>query len=92
MENLRDGSLRVHWCPSEIVVGIPHDVLVLGYNINTCDRLRLWRAEASVLPRKYAGIISESFQKWSQQLQSMRMGLYSYCSLQQTFLFLRPAL
>jgi glycogen phosphorylase len=46
MENLRDGSLRVHWFPSEIVVGIPHDVLVLGYNINTCDRLRLWRAEA----------------------------------------------
>ena len=46
----------------------------------------------SVLPQKYAGIVSESFQKWSQQLQSMRMELYSYCSWQQTFLFLLPAL
>ncbi len=40
-----------------------------------------------MLPQKYAGIVSESFQKWSQQLQSMRMDLYSYCSWQQTFLF-----
>ncbi|MBM5816874.1 MAG: hypothetical protein FJ083_09930 [Cyanobacteria bacterium K_Offshore_surface_m2_239] len=47
MEALCDGGLRVHWHPAEIVVGIPHDVLVLGYKVNTCDRLRLWRAEAS---------------------------------------------
>ena len=42
-----DGSLRVIWNPAEIVIGIPHDVPVLGYNVNTCNRLRLWRAEAS---------------------------------------------
>jgi starch phosphorylase len=47
MERLGDGRLRVQWRPAEVVVGIPHDVPVLGYQVNTCDRLRLWRAEAS---------------------------------------------
>ena len=41
-----DGSLRVAWEPAETVIGIPHDVPVLGYHVNTCNRLRLWRAEA----------------------------------------------
>ena len=26
---------------------MPHDVPVLGYRVNTCDRLRLWRADAA---------------------------------------------
>ena len=26
---------------------VPHDVPVLGYRVNTCDRLRLWRADAT---------------------------------------------
>jgi starch phosphorylase len=47
MERLSDGRLRVRWQPAEVVVGIPHDVPVLGYHVNTCNRLRLWRAEAS---------------------------------------------
>ncbi|MEB3266433.1 MAG: glycogen/starch/alpha-glucan phosphorylase [Cyanobacteriota bacterium] len=47
MEQLADGQLRVQWIPSEVVVGIPHDVPVLGYRVNTCNRLRLWRSEAS---------------------------------------------
>lgn len=42
-----DGCLRVHWTPAEAAIGIPHDVPVLGYRVNTCDRLRLWRAEAA---------------------------------------------
>jgi len=45
--SLRDGSVRVEWNPAEFVVGIPHDVPVLGFQVNTCNRLRLWRAEAS---------------------------------------------
>ena len=47
MLRLEDGRLRVEWKPAEVVVGIPHDVPVLGYRVNTCNRLRLWRAEAS---------------------------------------------
>jgi glycogen phosphorylase len=42
-----DGHARVRWLPAEVVIGIPHDVPVLGYRVNTCDRLRLWRCEAS---------------------------------------------
>jgi len=41
------GHYRVRWIPSELVVGFPHDVPVAGYRVNSCGRLRLWRAEAA---------------------------------------------
>jgi starch phosphorylase len=41
------GRYRVRWVPGQVVVGIPHDVPVPGYRVNTCGRLRLWRAEAA---------------------------------------------
>jgi starch phosphorylase len=41
------GHYRVRWIPSEQTIGIPHDVPVLGYRVNTCNRLRLWKAEAA---------------------------------------------
>ena len=43
----REGRLRVCWEPAEHALGIPHDVPVLGYGVNTCGRLRLWRAVAA---------------------------------------------
>ena len=48
-ESYRDerGNYRVRWIPDEHAIGVPHDVPVLGYRVNTCDRLRLWRADAS---------------------------------------------
>jgi len=48
-ESYRDerGAYRVRWIPAEQAIGVPHDVPVLGYRVNTCDRLRLWRADAS---------------------------------------------
>jgi glycogen phosphorylase len=48
-EKYRDerGQYRVRWIHGEQAIGIPHDVPVLGYRVNTCDRLRLWRAEAN---------------------------------------------
>jgi len=42
-----DGRQRVCWEPAEQALGIPHDVPVLGYGVNTCGRLRLWRAVAT---------------------------------------------
>ena len=42
-----EGTYRVRWIPAEHAIGIPHDVPVLGYRVNTCDRLRLWRADAT---------------------------------------------
>ncbi|WP_295534246.1 glycogen/starch/alpha-glucan phosphorylase [Synechococcus sp. UW140] len=41
------GQYRARWIPAEHAIGVPHDVPVLGYKVNTCDRLRLWRATAS---------------------------------------------
>jgi starch phosphorylase len=48
-ETYRDsnGMQRVRWIPAEHAIGIPHDVPVLGYRVNTCNRLRLWRADAT---------------------------------------------
>ncbi|MEJ2360437.1 MAG: glycogen/starch/alpha-glucan phosphorylase [Gammaproteobacteria bacterium] len=37
---------RVHWVPDKTVVGIPYDTPILGYKVNTCNTLRLWRADA----------------------------------------------
>ena len=41
------GNYRSRWIPAEHAIGIPHDVPVLGYRVNSCNRLRLWRADAT---------------------------------------------
>src|SRR4051794_21572300 len=40
------GSLRVRWIPETVVQGVAYDTPVLGYAVETCDALRLWKAEA----------------------------------------------
>ncbi len=40
------GNYRIKWIPDQVVKGVPHDTPVLGYHVNTCNTLRLWRAEA----------------------------------------------
>jgi starch phosphorylase len=37
---------KVQWVPEKTVVGIPYDTPILGYKVNTCNTLRLWRADA----------------------------------------------
>jgi starch phosphorylase len=41
------GHYRVCWIPARKVVAIPYDTPVPGYNTNTVNTLRLWKAEAS---------------------------------------------
>ncbi|UWU49364.1 glycogen/starch/alpha-glucan phosphorylase [Limnospira platensis C1] len=41
------GEYKVRWIPANRVVGIPYDTPVPGYDTNTVNPLRLWRAEAS---------------------------------------------
>ncbi len=41
------GNYRVRWVPAEQVIAVPYDVLQLGYKVNCCNRLRLWRADAT---------------------------------------------
>lgn len=41
------GSYRVRWIPERTVLGTPYDTPVPGYNNNTVNTLRLWRAGAS---------------------------------------------
>ena len=41
------GNYRVRWVPEEQVVAVPYDVLQIGYRVNSCNRLRLWRADAT---------------------------------------------
>src|SRR3954464_1790981 len=40
------GRLRVRWIPETEVNGVAYDTPVLGYAVETCDALRLWKAEA----------------------------------------------
>ena len=40
------GHYRVRWIPERVVLGIPYDMPVVGYHVNTANTLRLWRAEA----------------------------------------------
>lgn len=41
------GQYRVCWIPERIVKAIPYDTPVPGYQTNTVNSLRLWKAEAS---------------------------------------------
>ena len=40
-------NYRVRWVPAETVVAVPYDVMQLGYRVDCCNRLRLWRADAT---------------------------------------------
>ena len=40
------GRYRVRWIPAQVVRGVPHDMAILGYKVNTTNTLRLWKAEA----------------------------------------------
>ena len=40
------GCYRVRWIPAQIVNGVPCDMTILGYDVNTANTLRLWKAEA----------------------------------------------
>ncbi|MBE9188784.1 glycogen/starch/alpha-glucan phosphorylase [Gloeocapsopsis crepidinum LEGE 06123] len=41
------GHYRVRWIEKQTVLGIPYDTPVPGYDTNTVNTLRLWKAEAS---------------------------------------------
>jgi len=40
------GNFRVRWIPDQVVKGIAYDTPLIGYNVNTANFLRLWKAEA----------------------------------------------
>ena len=41
-----EGHARVRWVPQTVVKGVAYDTPILGYRVGTCNRLRLWKAEA----------------------------------------------
>nr|MBF0686043.1 glycogen/starch/alpha-glucan phosphorylase [Pseudomonas sp.] len=41
------GRFRVRWVAAKTVSGTPLDLPILGYQVNTVNTLRLWRAEAT---------------------------------------------
>jgi len=41
-----EGRYRVRWVPANRVKGVACDIPVLGYGVNTCNTLRLWKSEA----------------------------------------------
>lgn len=46
MWNDAQGRLRVRWLPARMVKGVACDTPILGFRVNTCNTLRLWKSEA----------------------------------------------
>lgn len=42
-----NGHFRARWVPDEVVCGMAYDMPVAGYQVNTVNLLRLWKAEAA---------------------------------------------
>ncbi len=63
-------NYRVRWVPEEQVVAVPYDVLQLGYRVNCCNRLRLWRADATEIFDFYAFNIGDYMGSVEQGVQS----------------------
>ena len=42
-----EGIKRANWIPHRVVKGTPYDTPISGYRVNTCNTLRLWKAEAA---------------------------------------------
>ena len=40
------GQSAKRWVPDRVIKGVAYDTPVLGYQVNTCNLLRLWKAEA----------------------------------------------
>ncbi len=40
------GYCRIRWVPGWVVKGVAYDTPILGYQVNNCNLLRLWKAEA----------------------------------------------
>ncbi|MCO4880130.1 glycogen/starch/alpha-glucan phosphorylase [Paraburkholderia caribensis] len=45
-ENDAQGRYRVRWIPAHMVKGVACDTPMLGFRVNTCNTLRLWKSEA----------------------------------------------
>jgi glycogen phosphorylase len=41
-----NGQQRVEWAPNHMVRGVVCNMPIVGYRVNTCNTLRLWKAEA----------------------------------------------
>ena len=44
---LSEDDTRVRWVPDKHVVAVPYDVLQAGYKVDSCAKIRLWRADAT---------------------------------------------
>ncbi|MGD9212240.1 MAG: glycogen/starch/alpha-glucan phosphorylase [Desulfobacteraceae bacterium] len=40
------GHQRIRWIPHRMVKGIPYDTPIVGYKVNNCNTLRLWKSVA----------------------------------------------
>ena len=44
--DISESESRVRWVPDKNVVAVPYDVLQAGYKVDSCAKIRLWRADA----------------------------------------------
>ena len=63
-------NYRCRWVPAEQVVAVPYDVLQIGYRVNSCNRIRLWRADATDVFDFYAFNIGDYLGSVEQSVSS----------------------
>mgnify|MGYP003151102275 FL=1 len=63
-------NYRIRWVPEEQVVAVPYDVLQLGYRVDKCNKIRLWRADAKETFDFYAFNIGDYLGSVEQSVQS----------------------
>ena len=103
-ESWRDdqGRYRMRWIPAYVVKAVPHDTPILGYHVNTCNTLRLWRAEAVESFDFAAFNVGNYFQAVEEKIKSENISKVLYPNdqspqgktlrLQQQFFFVSSAL
>ena len=65
-----EGEHRVRWVPDKHVVAVPYDVLQAGYKVDSCAKIRLWRADAIDVFDFYAFNIGDYLGSVEQSVQS----------------------
>ena len=40
------GKSRVRWVPARVIKGVPYEIPIPGFQVDTCNTIRLWSAQA----------------------------------------------
>lgn len=75
------GHYRKRWVAEEVVQAVPHDLLLSGYETETVNRVRLWKAESAMLRQPYYPPVNNSSAE-QQAISLKQCFLLASCAVQ----------